>query len=107
MPSDANSTLRVCGGFDGSRARTFKRASSTREILGSGRRATRERGVRELWRGGETMRFLTAGSRWIVAAAAGAAVLACANSAADEARSGKAGADPRRDMIAVLPALGP
>src|SRR5256885_16264962 len=107
MPSDSNSTRRVWGGVDDSRATTFKRASSTCEILGAARRATRERGVRELWRGGHTMRFLSAGSRWIVGAAAGAAVLACANSAADEARSGKAGADPRRDMVAGLPALGP
>src|SRR5947208_12339678 len=46
-------------------------------------------------------------SRWIVGAAAGAAVLACASSAADETRMGKAVAAPRRDRIVVLPALGP
>ena len=36
--------------------------------------------------------------RWMAAATAGAAVLACARSAAP---------DPRRDMVEVLPALGP
>jgi len=53
------------------------------------------------------MRSLRKVSRWMAAAMAGAIVVACAQSAADEARTGEAGADPRRDMIAVLPALGP
>src|SRR5881296_137137 len=53
------------------------------------------------------MRSLGKVSRWMAAAMTGAIVVACAQSAADEARTGEAGADPRRDMIAVLPALGP
>src|SRR5438874_11800664 len=43
----------------------------------------------------------------MAAAMTAATVVACAQSAADEARTGEAGVDPRRDMIAVLPALGP
>src|ERR1041384_2315837 len=43
----------------------------------------------------------------MTAIATAAIVMACARSAADEARTDKTGADPRRDMIAVLPALGP
>jgi hypothetical protein len=46
-------------------------------------------------------------SRWMAAAITGAIVVGCAQGAAHEARTSKRGADPRRDMIAVLPALGP
>ena len=53
------------------------------------------------------MRSLGKVSRWMAAAMAGAIVVACAQSAADEPRTGAAGVDPRRDMVAVLPALGP
>jgi hypothetical protein len=45
-------------------------------------------------------------SRWMVAAIA-ALQVGCAPSAADQAGTGQAGVDPRRDMIALLPALGP
>src|SRR5438874_178732 len=43
----------------------------------------------------------------MAAAMTAATVVACAQSAADEARTGAAGAPPRRGMVAVLPALGP
>ena len=44
--------------------------------------------------------------RWMAAATAAAAVLACAGSAGENARAGAAAADPR-DIFGVLPALGP
>lgn len=53
------------------------------------------------------MRSLGNVSRWMTAATTAAIVGAGAQSAGREARTGNAGADPRRDMIAVLPALGP
>src|ERR1041385_7547666 len=43
----------------------------------------------------------------MTAIATAAIVMACARSAADEARTDKTGADPRRDVFAVLPARGP
>ena len=46
-------------------------------------------------------------SRWMTAAMTGAIVVGCAQGAAHEARTGEASADPSRDMIAVLPAMGP
>jgi len=46
-------------------------------------------------------------SRWMTAAMTGAIVVSCAQGAAHEAWTSEGGADPRRDMIAVLPALGP
>jgi len=46
-------------------------------------------------------------SRWMTAAMTGAIVVGCAQGTAHEARTGEAGADPSRDMIAVLPAMGP
>jgi len=46
-------------------------------------------------------------SRWMTAAMTGAIVVGCARGAAHEARTGEASADPSRDMIAVLPAMGP
>src|SRR5437867_9991645 len=53
------------------------------------------------------MRSLRKVFRWMAAAMTGAIVVACAQSAADEARTGEAGVDPRREMIAVLSGLGP
>src|SRR5436189_935866 len=53
------------------------------------------------------MRSLGKVSRWMAVAMAGAIVVACEQSAADEARPGAAGVDPRRDMVAVLPAQAP
>lgn len=43
----------------------------------------------------------------MAAATAAAAVLACAQSAGEDARAGAAVADPRRDMVEALSALGP
>src|ERR1041385_17224 len=53
------------------------------------------------------MRSLGRVSRWMAVSMTGAIMVACARIAADEAGTGKAGGDPRRDMIAVLPAPGP
>ena len=45
--------------------------------------------------------------RWLAAAATGAAVLGGAQSVGDEARTSTRRADPRGDMVAVLPAQAP
>ena len=46
-------------------------------------------------------------SRWMTAAMTGAIVVGCAQGAAHDAWTREGGADPSRDMIAVLPAMGP
>ena len=53
------------------------------------------------------MRSLGKVFRSMAIAMSGAIVMACGQGSAHEARTSEAGADPRRDMIAVLPALGP
>src|SRR5437879_1055842 len=53
-----------------------------------------------MWRLSELVRL-------VAAVASGAAALGCAQSNGNEARTRTPGADPNRDMIAVLPAPGP